>query len=100
MKTKKISFTEYAYVLHAYPATVEISMEDFEKLETHQKNIQTIEEKFPSYHDKTSRECKSLEVEKENIKIILEKYGNADYDCSEPIYDETYTDSYEYDGEV
>ena len=110
MKTKTIRFTEYAYVLHAYQATVEISMEDFENLEIHRKNIQTISEKLPSFKDIKSKgpdTFKSVEtiysnilkVEEQNINTILEKY-NADYDCSEPLYDDSYVDSYEYDGEV
>lgn len=72
MKTKTIAFTEYTYVLHAFPAEVEISLKDFNKL-------------------------KSGEID---LKTIKEKYNDIDYGCSEPLYDDSYIDSYEYDGEV
>ena len=72
MKTKTITFTEYTYVLHAYPAEVKISLEDFNKL-------------------------KSGEIDLETIK---EKYNDIDYGCSEPIYEDSYINSFEYTGEV
>lgn len=72
MKTKKILFTEYTYVLHEYPAEVEISLEDFHKLKSG----------------------------KMDLKTIVDKYSDIDYDCDEPIYDDSYVHSYEYDGEA
>ena len=72
MKTKKITFIEYTYVLHAYPAEVEISLEDFHKLESGEMDMET----------------------------ILGKYSDIDYGCSEPLYDDSYVDSYEYKGKA
>lgn len=67
---KTIEFTEYTYVLHAYPATMEISEEDFKK------------------------------IENDEIKIedIIDKY-EVDY-CDSEQLDDSYVDSYEYLGEI
>lgn len=72
MKTKTIAFTEYTYVLHAYPAEVEISIEDFNK----------------------------LKVGEIDLEVIQKKYDDINYGCSEPNYDISYIDSFEYEGEV
>lgn len=68
---KTIDFIEYTYVLHAYDATVEISNDDFQKLENNEITIDD----------------------------IVKKYNDIDYGCSEPIYDMSYVDSLEYCGE-
>ncbi|WP_415407289.1 hypothetical protein ACLHDG_01815 [Sulfurovum sp. CS9] len=46
MKRKKIAFKEYNYVLHIYDATLEISVEDFEKLESGEIDMMTIESRY------------------------------------------------------
>ena len=69
---RTIYFNEQSYVLHNYPATLEISEEDFYKLEN--KDI-TMEE-------------------------IIDKYSNINYEgYSKPIYEDTYVEGYEYLGE-
>ncbi len=71
-KTKTIELIEYTYVLNAYPAEVEISVEDFEKLEAGKTSMETIIKKYD-----------------------IEYIGH-----SEPLYDFSNFDSYEYIGEV
>lgn len=72
MKTKKIKFREYTYVLYMFNAEVEISAQDFKKLE-------------------------SDEID---IGDIKRQYDYIDYDSGEPNFDNFSIDSYEYDGEV
>ena len=72
MKTKTITLIECTYVLHEYPAKVEISVEDFKKLETGKMNMETIINQYD---------------------IKYEGY-------SEPLYDFSNFDSYKYEGEV
>ena len=102
MKTKTITITliEYTYILHEYPAEVEISVKDFKKLEMGKMNMETILSKY-SFKDKIpEEESKKVELEKKNMETIINKY-NIEYEgCSEPLYDISNFDSYEYEGEV
>ena len=67
-----IYFYEHSYVLHNNPATLEISEEDFQKLEN--KEI--------------------------TMEDITNKYSNINYKgYSKPIYDDTYVHGYEYLGD-
>ena len=72
MKTKRIKFREYTYILYMFNAEVEISAQDFNKLE-------------------------SDEIDIEDIK---RKYNYIDYDGGKPNFDDSSIDSYEYAGEV
>jgi len=97
---KTITLIECTYVLHEYPAEVEISIEDFNKLEVGKIKIDTILSKY-SYKNKIPKqESKKVELEKKNMETIINKYS-IEYDGdSEPLYDCSYFDSYEYEGEV
>ncbi len=99
-KTKTITLIEYTYILNAYPAEVEISVEDFEKLETGKMNMNTILNKYPYEDDISVREFKEVELEKKNMETIINKYDIKYEGYSEPLYDFSIFDSYKYEGEV
>ena len=100
MKTKTITLIEYTYILHEYPAEVEISVEDFKKLETGKMNMETILSKYPYEDDISVRESREVALEKKNMETILDKYDIEYAGDSEPLYDISNFDSYEYEGEV